>query len=180
MLHHDNQTKDLFRAKIREKVEREKLKMDKRIDDTLPSWLRWMVWPLAEWRFDADRARDEARGRGGERNASVYFWLPLPSTWTVINDVVLEPEPEEFVQIDHVLVGPPGVFLVETKAWEGAFLGYKDTWKQKDGNKWVRCESPTKQNLRHKRVREMGRGNRSGLTRPPRRICGPRWSLYPG
>lgn len=70
----------------------------------------------------------------------------------MINDAVLEPEPDEFVQIDHVLIGPPGIFLVETKAWEGAFLGYRDVWKRKEGNSWVRCESPTKQNLRHKQL----------------------------
>lgn len=30
--------------------------------------------------------------------------------------------------------------------------GYKDNWKRKEGNAWVRCESPTKQNLRHRRL----------------------------
>lgn len=43
----------------------------------------------------------------------------------LVNDV-LEPEPEEFIQVDRVAVGPPGIYLVETKAWEGALMGYKD------------------------------------------------------
>ncbi|NPV30223.1 MAG: NERD domain-containing protein [Firmicutes bacterium] len=148
----NREIKELFRAKIREKVERERKEMHERIDEEVPSWFRWAVRPLAEWRFNAVRARDKAKGEGGEDNAFLHFWLLLPNSWVVVNDAVVEPEPDEFVQIDHVLIGPPGMFLVETKAWEGAFLGYKDNWKRKEGNSWVRCESPTKQNLRHKRL----------------------------
>lgn len=70
----------------------------------------------------------------------------------VIDDVVLEPAPDDFIQIDHVLIGPPGIYLIETKAWEGAFSRYEDNWKRKEGNSWVRCESSTKQNLRHKKL----------------------------
>lgn len=49
------------------------------------------------------------------------WWIP----WAVKPLAALmfdrEREPEEFIQIDHLLVGPPGVCLVETKSWEGAF-----------------------------------------------------------
>ncbi|AZF90257.1 MAG: NERD domain-containing protein [Phage 5P_2] len=148
----NREIKELFRAKIQEKVKREREKMRERIEEEVPSWIRWAVKPLAEWRFNAVRARDKAKGEGGEDNAFLHFWLLLPNSWVVVNDAVLEPEPDEFVQIDHVLIGPPGMFLVETKAWEGAFLGYKDNWKRKEGNAWVRCESPTKQNARHARL----------------------------
>lgn len=54
--------------------------------------------------------------------------------------------------MDHVLIGPPGIYLIETKAWEGAFTGFKDNWRRKEGGSWVRCESPTKQNQRHRRL----------------------------
>jgi len=148
----NREIKELFREKIREKVERERKKMHGRIDEEVPSWIRWAIRPLAEWRYNAVRARDEAKGEGGEDNAFLHFWLLLPNTWVLVNDAVLESEPGEFAQIDHMLIGPPGIFLVETKAWEGAFLGYKDMWKRKEGNSWMRCESPTKQNLRHKRL----------------------------
>ncbi|WP_338835964.1 nuclease-related domain-containing protein [Neomoorella thermoacetica] len=148
----NREIKELFRAKIREKVECERKEMHRHIDEEVPSWIRWAIRPLVEWRFNAVWARDAAKGEGGEDNAFLRFWLLLPNTWVLINDAVLEPEPGEFAQIDHVLIGPPGIFLIETKAWEGAFLGYKDVWKRKEGNSWVRCESPTKQNLRHKRL----------------------------
>jgi hypothetical protein len=144
--------KELFRAKIAAKIEHEKAEMHKRIDEEIPSWARWAVKPLAGLVFDVRRNRDMARGSSGEDAAALRFWLLLPNSWVVVNDVVLEPEPDDFVQIDHVIIGPPGIFLVETKAWEGAFLGYKDNWKRKEGNSWVPCESPTKQNMRHKRL----------------------------
>jgi hypothetical protein len=143
----NQEIKELFRAKILEKIEREKKEMRERINEEVPSWIRWAVKPIAEWSFNARVKRDQERGEDGETNAFLHFWLLLPNSWVVINDAVIEPEPDEFAQIDHVLIGPPGIFLVETKAWKGAFLGYRDVWKRKEGNSWVRCESPTTQNL---------------------------------
>lgn len=152
VLRQDRKIKELFRAKIRAKIEREKQDMRARMDEEVPSWIRWALKPLAELSFDARRARDAFRGEGGEGAAALRFWLFLSKDWVLVNDVVLEPEPEEFAQIDHVLVGPPGIYLIETKAWDGALMGYKDRWKRKHGGSWVPCESPTKQNLRHKRL----------------------------
>ncbi|WP_143156267.1 NERD domain-containing protein [Caldanaerovirga acetigignens] len=48
------------------------------------------------------------------------------------------------------MMGPPGIFLVETKAWEGVYIGFNDRWKRKEGDKWVLCKSPTQQNKYHK------------------------------
>lgn len=152
VMRQNKEIKELFRQRIQEKIAREKEAMQKRIDEELPSWISWAIKPLAGYAFDSKRRRDSDKGEGGEGQASLNFWLFLSKEWILVNDVVLEPEPEEFIQIDHVLIGPPGIFLVETKAWEGAFLGFKDHWKRKEGNKWVRCESPTKQNLRHLRL----------------------------
>jgi hypothetical protein len=107
------------------------------------------VKPLAGLYHDVQATKNNNRGEDGELNAFLKLWLLLPKEWVILNDVVLEPEPDEFAQIDHILVGPPGVFLIETKAWDGAFTGYKDYWKRKQGDGWVRCSSPTKQNKRH-------------------------------
>lgn len=152
VMYQDQKIKELFRQKIQAKIEKERQQMHDRINKEVPSWLRWVIRPLADIRYNSVRARDEKQGKAGERNASFNFWLFLFKEWVVINDVVLEPAPDDFVQIDHVLIGPPGIYLIETKAWEGAFSGYKDNWKRKEGHSWVRCESPTKQNLRHKKL----------------------------
>lgn len=44
--------KELFRRKIQEKVEREKEKMFRRIDDETPSWIAWALKPVAGISFD--------------------------------------------------------------------------------------------------------------------------------
>ncbi|AOQ23174.1 hypothetical protein MTAT_17040 [Moorella thermoacetica] len=65
----NREIKELFREKIQEKVERERKEMHGRIDEEVPSWIRWAIRPLAEWRFNAVRARNEAKGgrRRGQR-----------------------------------------------------------------------------------------------------------------
>ena len=128
----DKAAKELFRAKIREKVDATRQRFQKRLDEETLSWLSW-----------------------------------LPSDWVVVNDVVLEPERDEFAQIDHVLVGRPGVFLLETKAWEGTYLGVRDFWKRKEGNRWVKCPSPTQQNKRPSRLMAIWLHRELGESLPP-------------
>lgn len=147
-----DEIKELFRAKIREKVAREKTRLIDRIDLEVPSWISWALKPLASWTYERNRVLDELSGRAGEKAAALSFWLLLPRSCVVMHDVVLEPEPGEFIQIDHLVIGPGGVYLVETKRWEGAFLCHGDRWRRKEGNRWVPCKSPTAQNLRHARL----------------------------
>ena len=144
--------KERFRQLIREKVAREKEDMKARIDDEMPSWAAWALKPVASFMFDRSSARDNARGEAGEDSAFLNLWLLLPKAWIIINDAVLEPKPGEYIQLDHIAIGPPGVFLVETKAWDGAFVAHKDNWRRKQGNRWVSCSSPTRQSLRHQRL----------------------------
>lgn len=141
--------KELFYHKIKEKVQQEKEIMKGRIDEELPSWMSWVVKPLAGLFRDWQNVKNTSKGEDGEFNAFVKLWLFLSKEWIIMNDVVLEPEQDEFIQLDHLLIGPPGVFIIETKAWDGAFTGYKDNWKRKEGKGWTRCSSPTKQNKRH-------------------------------
>jgi len=123
--------------------------MKQKIDETVPSFFSWAVKPLAGLAFDMKRNSYNTKGERGESKVSTQVRNALSDDWILMNDVTLEPEPEVFSQTDHIVIGPPGMFVIETKAWDGAFTGYKDLWKRKEGNKWVPCHSPTKQNLRH-------------------------------
>ena len=38
----------------------------------------------------------------------------------------MEVEPDRFMQIDHLVLNTNGIFVLETKSWDGAFLGTKD------------------------------------------------------
>ncbi len=145
----DEAIREDFRKRILAKVQAEKDSMKKRIDDNVPSFISWAVKPLASMAFDIQRNKDNNKGEGGELNVGIHLRLVLSKEWILMNDVVVEPEPEVFAKTDHIAIEPPGMFVIETKAWDGAFTGYKDRWKRKEGNKWVSCHSPTKQNFRH-------------------------------
>jgi hypothetical protein len=142
------ESRELFYWRIKEKVQKDKDRLKGQIEEELPSWAAWVLKPLAGLYHDVEM-KNNSRGVDGEVSAFYNLFLFLSKGWVVLNDVVLEPEPDEFAQIDHVLVGPPGVFLIETKAWEGAFAGLRDYWKRKKGSGWVDCSNPTKQNKRH-------------------------------
>jgi hypothetical protein len=76
----------------------------------------------------------------------------LPDSWVVFHNVVVEPQPDDFAQIDLLVVGTAGIFLVETKAWRGSYKGYRDSWQQREGNAWTKVSSPTAQVQRHARM----------------------------
>ncbi len=144
----DNLRKE-FLKRIQAKVQTKKDLMHKKADDELPSLISKVLKPVLGVAFDYYRGVEKLKGDIGETNVSLKLRLGLPGDWVLINDVIVEPEPVVFAQTDHVLIGPPGLFIIETKAWQGAFTGFKDKWKRIEGNKWVHCESPTAQNLRH-------------------------------
>jgi len=55
--------------------------------------------PLASYAFDQRHRRDCERGEGGEDWAAFNFWLFLSKEWVLINDVVLETEPEDLYKL---------------------------------------------------------------------------------
>jgi Nuclease-related domain len=56
------------------------------------------------------------RGAKGERRTARRLRPLQRAGWTVLHDVAI---PASRANGDHLLVGPPGVFLVDSKAWHG-------------------------------------------------------------
>jgi Nuclease-related domain len=56
------------------------------------------------------------RGARGERRTARALRPLLRAGWTVLHDVAI---PDSRANADHLLIGPPGVFVVDTKAWHG-------------------------------------------------------------
>jgi len=100
-------------------------------------------------------ARNVNAGRRGEIHISDAFERGLDDNHYVINDIDLRFGRIKS-QIDHLVIGPRGIFVIETKSWAGHLSGNETdyTWVQtkfdKKG-KQVRIElkSPIIQNLRH-------------------------------
>jgi hypothetical protein len=56
------------------------------------------------------------RGARGDRRTARHLRKLAPSGWTVLHDLAI---PQSRANGDHLLIGPPGVFLVDSKAWHG-------------------------------------------------------------
>ncbi len=66
---------------------------------------------------------------GAEGEESVIRALQnLDSSFKVVNDIVL---PGDNQNIDHVVVGPAGIFVIETKNYNGIIRCYGDEWSRK-------------------------------------------------
>ena len=59
----------------------------------------------------------ERGAQGEQRTAEVLSQLP-GETWTVFHD--LRWPGRRFANVDHVVVGPPGVFVIDSKNWSGS------------------------------------------------------------
>src|SRR6266511_1587404 len=70
---------------------------------------------LLRFRVSADTAAWR-RGARGERRTARKLRPLLRAGWTVLHDVAI---PQSRANADHLLIGPPGVFLVDSKAWHG-------------------------------------------------------------
>jgi len=145
----DDNLKNEFLKRIKAKVVAEKEAMRDRVDEQVPSLVAKVLKPVFGVAFDIGRGMDKFKGNTGEGIVSAKLKFGLSDDWVLMNDVIVEPEPEVFAQTDHILIGSAGLFIIETKAWQGSFTGFKDKWKRREGNKWVDCDSPTKQNYRH-------------------------------
>ncbi|MEE1207175.1 MAG: NERD domain-containing protein [Muribaculaceae bacterium] len=70
--------------------------------------------------------------------------------YTVLNDVRLQNH-NRTTQIDHIVVSPYGLFVIETKDYSGKIYGGYDSqiWKQYIGHESYRIYNPRLQNLGH-------------------------------
>lgn len=125
-----------FSKRIQEKQVMQEHRVRQRVEDAVPQWAGWLLKPLATGMVRARQHRATQRGAGGEFSVGVHMWARLPKEWTVINDVVLEYQPGDYTQLDHVAIGPSGIFLIETKAWTSAVLLKNDRCFRKEAGRW--------------------------------------------
>jgi hypothetical protein len=77
-----------------------------------------LMWLVASWAFrrmdELDRERESMRkGAAGEKSVA-HTLSKLPDEFRVLNDVQTPTG-----NLDHVVIGPTGVFVIETKNWRG-------------------------------------------------------------
>ncbi|MDY7004067.1 MAG: nuclease-related domain-containing protein [Cyanobacteriota bacterium] len=61
----------------------------------------------------------------------------------------------KFTEIELLIIGNAGAFLVEVKTWKGSFYANQNKWKRREGTSWVLLEnSPTSQSIYHQKMFE--------------------------
>lgn len=99
------------------------------------------------------RRSPKVLGQIGERR--VYSILTkLPDEYNLFNDVLLQTKIGRTMQIDHIVVSPYGIFVIETKNYQGIIIGNgnSDEWRQNIWGNEYNLYNPEMQNLSHVNV----------------------------
>lgn len=96
------------------------------------------------------------KGKLGERVVSQQASKFLGEQYVMLNDCTLPTEPEGTTQIDHILLSPYGIFVIETKNYQGWIFGgeRQKIWTQKIYKRSYKFQNPLHQNYKHMKVLE--------------------------
>lgn len=94
----------------------------------------------------------QQKGNDGEFLVARKLKFLDESKYKVLNDILLQIDNDKTAQIDHIVVSTYGIFVIETKNWNGFITGNRDWYywlKKNSGNKITMMKNPIKQNERH-------------------------------
>lgn len=97
------------------------------------------------------------KGKVGEFAVSAHVKLYLDKEkYILLNDCTFPDEQNQTTQIDHILLSPYGIFVVETKNYKGWIFGgeCQKTWTQKIYKNSYKFQNPLYQNYKHQKVLE--------------------------
>jgi len=95
---------------------------------------------------------NQIKGNLGENFLS-FLLMSLPDSWVMFKNALIPIKSRKLTEIDLLIIGNAGVFLVEVKTWKGSFAANQNKWKKQEGMRWVPIEnSPTSQSLYHKKM----------------------------
>lgn len=97
------------------------------------------------------------KGKVGEFTVQLHLHLYLKDPrYILLNDLTFTDEQGKTTQIDHILLSPFGIFVIETKNYKGWIFGSEKQkiWTQKIFKKTYKFQNPLHQNYRHLKVLE--------------------------
>lgn len=71
----------------------------------------------------------EAKGKRGEMQSSFFLTMGLNSSYKLYHDVTLHTSDNATTQIDHIIISPFGVFVIEIKNFSGWIFGSEKQYK---------------------------------------------------
>jgi hypothetical protein len=106
------------------------------------------------------------KGISGE-DAVIEVLKHLDDTYYLINDIILK-QSQSRGNIDHLLLGPNGIFVIETKNYNGTIKCNGDDWTRVYPTKSYQTSSPSKQTKRNAvMVRNFLRDNTDAIKKWP-------------
>ncbi len=90
-------------------------------------------------------------GDKGERAVSRRLWFLPKKKYFVINDLLIQKAPDRTAQIDHVVVSPYGIFVIETKNIYGYIHGTDTSshWQRYWRKNNLSFQNPIQENQTH-------------------------------
>lgn len=102
--------------------------------------------------FEIKQVKNQVKGSFGELGVSLLM-QSLSDSWVMFQNALIPTSYGSLTEIDLLIIGLGGVFLIEVKTWKGSFSAYKDKWKRRDGNSWVEIpNSPSSQSAYHQKM----------------------------
>lgn len=95
----------------------------------------------------------EFKGYVGEKIIELQAKKNLDENYIILNNTTLPVDKHHTTQIDHIIVSPYGIFVIETKNYKGWIFGgeHQKKWTQKL-NKSYSFQNPLHQNYKHTQV----------------------------
>ncbi len=91
------------------------------------------------------------KGKAGEKLVKRILSKLDPKSYYVLHDVTVHTEYGDTTQIDHIVIAETGVFVIETKNYEGWIYGNEKSarWTQGIFRKKSSFQNPFRQNYKH-------------------------------
>lgn len=109
----------------------------------------------------------KGKGKLGEFVVSRFLGQLGPG-WDVLHDLTFVMDDGETTQIDHVVLSCKGIFVIETKNFEGSIYGRVEDakWTQVLGRNKFSFQNPIRQNFRHTRFLSERLGVNEAVLKP--------------
>lgn len=100
--------------------------------------------------------KPKIKGKVGEFAVQMHVKLYLNENYVLLNDCTLPDDLSGTTQIDHILLSPYGIFVIETKNYKGWIFGgeHQKMWTQKIFKNSYKFQNPIHQNYKHIKVLE--------------------------
>ncbi|MEA5581647.1 nuclease-related domain-containing protein [Nodularia harveyana UHCC-0300] len=138
--------REVFQKKISAKKSTKRQEINQVLGNSL-------LGQLGSFVYEFKQVKNQLKGSSGEWFVSTIL-KSFPDTWIMFNNALIPTDDlGGLTEIDHLIIGSKGIFLLEIKTWKGSFTAYQDKWKRREGKNWVSLsDSPTSQSAYHQKM----------------------------